>query len=160
MTFYRLFKSKTHLVVECLELRDSDWFSLLKKHIERHKDPESRALALFDAFEEWFCQPDYAGCPFIRGLYDFSLEADDREIVDAIQAHFAAIQELVEELLKAVRPKNYTSIMPQFFSLLTGAITVAHVTGSADVARLNKTLARALLAEKLPTKSARPKRRG
>ena len=148
MTFYRLFESKARLIAECLRLRDSEWFSLLHKHIERHKNPGLRVLALFDAFEEWFRQPDYAGCPFIRVLYDFNVEEDDSEIVGVIQRHFAAIQDLLTELLKAARPKDYAAIAPLFMSLLSGSIVVAQVTGKSDIARINREQAEALLKAK------------
>jgi AcrR family transcriptional regulator len=146
MTFYRLFKSKAGLVAECFRRRDAEWFALLKAHIDRHVEPEERALALFDAFAEWFQQTDYGGCPFVRGLYDFSRETDDREIIEVIDSHFAALQALVTELLKAVRPKDYAAIQPQFMSLLAGSITVSQLTRSAEVARVNRELAQALLS--------------
>ena len=148
MTFYRLFESKARLIAECLRLRDGDWFSLLHEHIERHKNPGARALALFDAFDEWFRQPDYAGCPFIRGLYDFNFEEDDSEIVGVIQAHFAAIQSLVTELLRAARPKDYAAMIPLFMSLLSGSIVVAQVTGKPDIAQISRAQAEALLKRK------------
>src|SRR5579883_654236 len=138
MTFYRLFESKARVIAECLRLRDREWFSLMHKHIERHKTAMARVLALFDAFEEWFRQPDYAGCPFIRGLYDFNVEDDDSEIVGVIQAHFAALQDLVIELLKAARPKDYAAIAPVFMSLLSGSIVISQVSGKSDVARINR----------------------
>jgi AcrR family transcriptional regulator len=151
MTFYRLFESKAHLIAECLRLRDAEWFALLRKHIDRETGAQSRALALFDALQEWFEQPDFAGCPFIRGLYDFNFEEDDKEIVGVIQAHFAAIQDLVMQLVKAARPKDYKEIAPLFMSLLSGSIIVAQVSQASDIAQLNRAQAATLLA-------ARPKR--
>jgi AcrR family transcriptional regulator len=153
MTFYRLFESKAHLIAECLKLRDADWFSLLHKHINRHKTPEERALALFDAFGEWFKQPDYTGCPFIRSLYDFNLEEDDKEIVSVIQSHFASIQGLVVELVKAARPKDYEQLVPLIVSLLSGSIIIAQVSRSADIAQVSRAQAKVLLE----SKTKRPK---
>src|SRR5215831_10445671 len=153
MTFYRLFASKARLIAECLRLRDAEWFALLRRHIDRHRSAQERALALFDAFEEWFQQPDFAGCPFIRGLYDFNLEEDDREIVDVIQSHFAALQDLVTEVLKAARPRDYEEIAPSFTALLSGSIVVAHASREPGIARMNRVHAAALLAvrSKRPT---------
>lgn len=155
MTFYRLFESKARLIAECLRLRDREWFSLLHKHIERHKSPAARALSLFDAFEEWFHQPDYAGCPFIRGLYDFNIEEDDSEIVGVIQTHFTAVQDLVTELVGAARPKDDAAIAPLFMSLLSGSIVIAQVTGKPDIARINRGQAEALLKAKPKRSTAR-----
>jgi AcrR family transcriptional regulator len=161
MTFYRLFESKARLIAECLRLRDAEWFVLLRKHIDQHKGARARALALFDAFEEWFEQPDFAGCPFIRGLYDFNFEEDDKEIVAVIQSHFAATQSLVIELVKAARPKDYREIAPLFMSLLSGSIVVAQVSRVADIARINRAQAAALLAgrrKRSATRSMQAKR--
>lgn len=146
MTFYRLFESKARLIAACLRLRDADWFALLHRHIDQHKGAQARALALFEAFEEWFEQPDFAGCPFIRGLYDFNLEEDDQEIVGVIQAHFAATQNLVTDLVKAARPKDYLQIAPLFMSLLSGSIVVAQVGRSSQIARINREQAATLLS--------------
>jgi len=145
MTFYRLFASKSRLIAECLRLRDAEWFALLRRHVDRHRGALARALALFDAFEEWFQQPDFAGCPFIRGLYDFNFEEDDEEIVGVIRSHFTAIQDLVTALVKAVRPKDYEEIAPLFMSLLSGSIVVAQVSRTSRIARLNRAQAAALL---------------
>jgi AcrR family transcriptional regulator len=146
MTFYRLFESKAGLIAECLRVRDAEWFALLRKHIARHNSAPARVLALFDAFEEWFEQPDFAGCPFIRGLYDFNLEEDDQEIVGVIQAHFAAIQQLVTELVKEARPKDHAQVAPVLMTLLSGAIVVAQVSRSSAIARLSRAQAASLLA--------------
>ena len=148
MTFYRLFESKAHLIAECLRLRDAEWFALLRKHIDQHKSAQARVLALFDAFEEWFRQPDFAGCPFIRSLYDFNFEEDDKEIVGLIQSHFIAIRNLVIELVKAARPKDYEEIAPLLLSLLSGSIVIAQVNRAPDIARINRSQAAALLAMK------------
>jgi AcrR family transcriptional regulator len=148
MTFYRLFESKAGLIAECLRLRHAEWFSLLHKHIARHETPKARVLALFDAFDEWFRQPDFVGCPFIRSLYDFNLEEDDQEIVSVIQSHFAALQTLLTELVRAARPRDFEYVIPVLMSLLSGAIVVAHATHTLDIARINRTQAEALLAAK------------
>jgi AcrR family transcriptional regulator len=155
MTFYRLFKSKARLIAECLRIRDADWFALLRRHVDRHQDPEARALALFDAFEEWFQQPGFVGCPFIRSLYDFNLEQDDQEIVDVIQSHFTALQALITQLLAAVRPGDNARLVLQFMSLLSGSIIVAQITGTSVVARANRAQAKLLLAERPKTASRR-----
>jgi AcrR family transcriptional regulator len=149
MTFYRLFEAKSGLIAECLRLRDAEWFSLLRKHIERHKSARARALALFDAFDEWFRQPDFVGCPFIRSLYDFNLEQDDEEIVRVIQAHFAALQNLVVELVRAARPRDYGRIAPLFMSLLSGSIVVAQVSRAPDIARISRAQADMLLTSRV-----------
>jgi hypothetical protein len=86
-------------------------------------------------------------------LYDFNLEEDDRQIVAVIQAHFAAIQNLVVDLVKEASPKGYEELAPLIMSLLSGSIVVAQVSRTPDIARINRSQAAALLA-------AKPKRVG
>jgi hypothetical protein len=87
-------------------------------------------------------------CPFIRGLYDFNLGQDDEEIVRVIQAHFAALQNLVVELVRAARPRDHGRIAPLFMSLLSGSIVVAQVSRAPDIARISRAQADMLLTSK------------
>ena len=145
MTFYRLFKTKAGLVTEYLRLRDEEWFALLRRHIDAHKAPKERALALFDGLKEWFKEPEFTGCPFLRGLYDFTEADDDPEILTEMQKHFQKLQGLVVELVRAVKPKDYQKIVPQFVTLVAGSIIVAQVSKSPDIAIANKNQAKNLL---------------
>ena len=90
-------------------------------------------------------QPDFAGGPFIRGLYVFNFEAEGAQIVGVIRLHFAAIQDLVTVLVKAARPRDYEAIAPLIMCLLSGSIVIAQVSPGSGIARLNRAQAAALL---------------
>lgn len=72
-TFYRHHISKDELVLAFLEERWRRWtHGWLQASVERSApDTPYRALAVFDALDEWFRRPDYEGCSFIRTLDEF-----------------------------------------------------------------------------------------
>lgn len=145
-TFYHHFPSKNKLVAQYFNRKDEIWFERLKKY---SSDPKKSALdnvlGLFDGLKEWFSEPDFFGCPFIRGLSDFGEEKNDPELVSCIEAHFAETQKYIGSLLKELRPRDYRKFIPQIMSLIAGATIVAHATRDSSIAGINKEMARTLL---------------
>jgi AcrR family transcriptional regulator len=76
-TLYHHFASKEALAMAFLELREQRWtHDWLEAEAERLAEtPAGRALAIFDALDEWFHRPDYESCSFINTLFEIS----DRE---------------------------------------------------------------------------------
>src|SRR5579875_112056 len=72
-TLYRYFPSKEALALAFLEERRRRWTHEWLERTIAEIAPETpeRMLALFDALKEWFRQPDYEGCAFIRTLHEF-----------------------------------------------------------------------------------------
>src|SRR5213596_269679 len=93
-TLYHHFASKEDLVTSFLELREIRWtVDWLQSEVERLAAAgNSRALAVFDALDDWFHRPDFEGCSFINTL----LEIGDREN----PIHLRAIHHL--EVLRAM----------------------------------------------------------
>ncbi len=71
-TLYRHFASKDELILAFLRLREERWtMGWLQERVqERAGTPEGRLLAVFDLFDDWFREPDYAGCPFIKVMLE------------------------------------------------------------------------------------------
>lgn len=146
-TFYNHFESKNKLIAEYFRRKDEIWFARLEKYAHAaEKPPLERLLGLFDGLKEWFGEPDFYGCPFIRGLSDFGKTENDPELVSCVEKHFERTSDLVESLLKLFRPKDCKVLVPQIMSLIAGATVVAHGTRNPQVATLNKEIARTLLA--------------
>ena len=146
-TFYRYFPSKVQLLVEYFRERDDIWYSRLNRFIDSKSEPIDRLLSLFDSLKEWFAEPDFFGCPFIRGLSDFGPESGSPELSRCIAEHFARTEALVESLLVEIRPKNAQKFVPQIMSLIAGATIIAHASHDASIADVNKAMARKLLTE-------------
>lgn len=145
MTFYNHFPTKAKLIAEYLRLMDARWFALLEKHITKTGlSSHNKILAIFDALEEWFSDPDFYGCPFIRGLSDFD-ETDDKEVTVCVGQHFEKTGNLILSLLKESQIKNPESLVPPLLSLVAGAIVVSHATQSPAPSKVNRHTANLIL---------------
>ena len=145
MTFYNHFPTKSKLIAEYLRLRDERWFKLASEFTNDPKNSGSnRVLALFDALEVWFKEPDFYGCPFIRGLSDFDSD-DDPEVNACVTSHFSQTGELILKLLIEAKLKNPEKLVPPLLSLVAGAIVVSHATKSSAAAQVNRETAKILL---------------
>jgi len=146
-TFYNHFESKNKLIAEYYKRKDEVWFSHLSKHSsDPKKTPSENLLGIFDGLYDWYREDDFYGCPFIRGLSDFGGELGDAELKTCVGQHFTKTQELVAELLKKVRPKDYKEFVAKFMSLIAGATVVAHATKNPKIALVNKEMARILIS--------------
>lgn len=145
MTFYNHFPTKAKLIAEYLRLRDVRWFALLDKHTQKSGlKPRDKILAIFDALEEWFSEPDFYGCPFIRGLSDFD-ETDDKEVTACVGQHFEKTGELILGFLKEAKIKNPESLVQPLLTLVAGAIVVSHATQSPASSKVNRVTADLIL---------------
>ncbi len=144
MTFYKHFATKAKLVAEYLRQKDERWFTLVKGHMNQAQAPEEKILAIFDALSVWFSEPDYFGCPFIRGLSDFD-EGNDPEIDECVQRHFSQLGTLIEDQLRLAHFKNHKLLASQILGLIAGSIVVSLASKSPDAAKQNKETAKLLL---------------
>jgi AcrR family transcriptional regulator len=94
MTLYRNFSSKDSLILAFLDRRAERWTQdWLRGGTERlATTPAGRLLAVFDLLDEWFAEPDFEGCAFIRVL----LESNDAgsEVRQATVRHLADVRTL------------------------------------------------------------------
>lgn len=147
MTFFRQFKTKNQLIAEILKIKDDESIELLKKFsLDSKKEGIEKALGIFDGLKAWFSQPNFNGCPFIRGLYDFPFD-DEKEIVKNVDSHFERINKLIDQLLAPLKLKDHKEIAAQFQTLMMGAIVMAQTTKSNKAAVLAKEQARQLLSK-------------
>lgn len=103
-TFYAHFPSKEDLVLAFLERRREHFTEgYFAAELERRGGtPRERLLMIFTILDEWFHQPEYAGCPYIRGM----LEAGEDSTVG--QASISYLQEVRSAILCAARDMNLT----------------------------------------------------
>ena len=146
MTFYKHFPTKSKLVCEFFKLKDQIWFDTLNSYIDQADGAENKILSLFDALEGWFSEPDYYGCPFVRGLSDFDA-SNDPEIAACVNKHFSETTKLVSRLLTEMKVKSeeVNELTTKILTLITGAIVLAHATNSPAAALVNKKVAKELL---------------
>jgi len=148
-TLYRHFRSKEELVVAALERRETLWTrDWLEQEIRRRaRKPETRLLAIFDAFDDWFRRDDYESCLFINTL----LETHDRAspIGSASVAHLANVRDVARELADEAGIPDPDGLARQWQLLMAGAITAAAM-GDADAAHRARDLGTLLLRRERP----------
>lgn len=143
MTLYRHFKSKEALVRAFLERREELWSKkwLEKNLLEGQRSPEERLLAFFDAFDEWFRQPEFDGCSFVNSL----LEGRQIEAIRSAAAqHLANLRHLIERFAREAGLIDVERFARGWHVLLKGAIVARH-EGQLDAALEAKSTARLLL---------------
>jgi AcrR family transcriptional regulator len=154
-TLYHHFPSKQDLVCSFLELREARWtVEWLQAEVERLAAAgTSRALAVFDALDEWFHQPDYEGCSFINTL----LEIDDPEnpIHQMAVRQLDAVRRILEEYAVQSGARRPVELSYQLQLLMMGAI-VAASRGDSQAARRARALAELLLARATRARGASP----
>ena len=87
MTLYRHFRTKEELVLAFLNERTRRWtYDWLESAVERlASDPRDRALAVFDALDEWFRGAEFEGCSFSRTLYEIGTDPIRQAAVDHLE---------------------------------------------------------------------------
>lgn len=87
MTLYRHFRTKEELVLAFLNERTRRWtYDWLESAVERlASDPRDRALAVFDALDEWFRGAEFEGCSFSRTLYEIGTDPIRQATVDHLE---------------------------------------------------------------------------
>ncbi len=148
MTLYNHFGSQDELILAALERRDARWRDWFRHAVERRAEtPHGRLLAVFDAIEEWFAQPDFQGCMFMRAASEYG----DRD--DPIHAVAAEHQRLLlaelRDLAAAAGAKRPAKLAREILLLVMGAIVATQVNGPVDAGKAAKKAAEVLIEEAL-----------
>jgi AcrR family transcriptional regulator len=124
MTLYRHFPSKKDSALAFLDLREERWtIEWLKAEIERRAHtPRERLLAVFDLYHEWFQQPDFEGCSFIKVM----LESEPGSpLHEAACAQLNKLGDYVTDLALAADVTDPASLSSTWQMLMKGAIVSA-----------------------------------
>lgn len=123
-TLYRHFSSKDELILAFLQLREERWTNgwLRAQVRERGGTPEEQLLSVFDLFDEWFHEPDYAGCPFIKVLLEMGA---GHPAGAACIAHLETVSELLTQLGADAGLRDPAELAQSLHLLLCGSIIQA-----------------------------------
>jgi len=147
-SMYKHFRTKEDLILAALRLRDEQFRNWLIRRMEERGDtPRAQLLALFDALGEWFAQPNFQGCMFIKasGEYQHPDHPIHAQAADHKRLLFAHLRSLAAKA-GAAKPD---ALARQLLLLKEGAIVTAHMVQSADPASDAKAVANSLLAQAL-----------
>lgn len=143
-SMYKHFRTKEDLILAALRLRDENFRNWLYRRMEELGDaPRSKLLAMYDALEEWFEDPGFRGCMFIKA----SAEYQDAE--DAIHVQSAEHKRLLFEHVGALCAEAGLSdpddLARQLLVLKEGAIVMAVLGRGSGAARDAKAAAAGLI---------------
>lgn len=142
-TLYRHFPSKDELALEFLRRREERWTYgwVAAEARRRGATPEEQLLAIFDAFDEWFRQPDFEACSFINVLLEMgSAHPTGTACVD----HLANIRALVRSLAEDAGLREPEAFAHSWHILMKGSI-VAASEGDSEAAKRAQKMGRALI---------------
>lgn len=96
-SIYKHFRTKEDLILAALRLRDENFRNWLYRRLEElAANPRDQLTALFDALQEWFEQPEFRGCMFIKAASEYQdadhpIHQQSAEHKRLLQRHFTGL---------------------------------------------------------------------
>lgn len=132
-SMYKHFRTKEDLILAVLRLRDENFRNwLYRRMAELGKTPAEQLIAMFDALGEWFAEPDYRSCMFIKASAEYQ-EADDPIHAQSAE-HKRLLFNHICDLAKQAGANDPAALARQLLLLKEGAIVTAHLRHSDDPA--------------------------
>lgn len=144
-TLHRHFRSKDELVLAFLVRREELWTRewLEAEARRRGETAEEQLLAIFDVFDGWFRQGDFAGCSFINVL----LEMGNGHPVGTASAEFLEnIRSLIARFAEEADLREPEAFAHSWHILMKGSI-VAAGEGDVEAAQRAKRMGRLLIEQ-------------
>ena len=143
-SMYKHFRTKEDLILAVLRLRDEHFRNWLYRRMEELADtPRQQLLALFDALEEWFDEPGYKGCMFIKASSEY--QEASHPIHQQSADHKRMLERHMTELAEKAGLANPSVLARQLLLLKEGAIVTAHLGHTDNPAQDAKATAVELL---------------
>jgi len=144
-SMYKHFRTKEDLILAVLNLRDEHFRGWLFQRMEELADtPRQQLIAMFDALEEWFGEPGYKGCMFIKASSEYQDPTDPIHKQSA--AHKRLLERHITKLAKDAGLSKPVVLARQLLLLKEGAIVTAHL-GHTDKPAKDAKLAAVCLVE-------------
>jgi len=141
---YKHFRTKEDLIVATLRLRDEQFRNWMVRRVEAlASTPREQLLATFDALGEWFREPEFKSCMFIKA----SSEYQDRDHpIHAIAAeHKRLLHQYFKKLAVQAGAGNPDKLAHQVLIMKEGAIVLAHLHEPEEVAANARSAAAVLI---------------
>lgn len=144
-SMYKHFRTKEDLILAVLRLRDEHFRNWLYRRMEELADkPRAQLIAMFDALEEWFQEPGYRGCLFIKASSEYQDSTHPIHMQSA--DHKRMLERHVTELAQKAKMNDPAGLARQLLLLKEGAIVTAHLGHTENPAQDAKSAAIALIA--------------
>ncbi len=131
---YKHFRTKEDLILATLRLRDEQFRNWLLRRVEElASNPKDQLLAIFEALTEWFEEPEFQSCMFVKA----SSEYQDRTHpihVTAAEHKRMLLTDFTERARKA--GANAPEALAEALLIIKeGAIVLAHLHDKSHVAK-------------------------
>lgn len=144
-SMYKHFRTKEDLILAVLRLRDEHFRNWMYRRMEELAGtPRDQLIAMFDALEEWFSEPGYKGCMFIKASSEY--QDTSHPIHQQSADHKRMLERHVCELTRNARLSNPEILARQLLLLKEGAIVTAHLGHTENPAQDAKAVAIMLVA--------------
>ena len=125
-SMYKHFRTKEDLIIAVLRLRDEHFRNWLYRRMEELAEtPREQLIAMFDALEEWFSEPGYKGCMFIKASSEFQETSHPIHMQSA--DHKRMLERHMIGLAERADLTNPELVSRQLLLLKEGAIVTAHL---------------------------------
>lgn len=141
---YKHFRTKDDLILATLRLRDEQFRNWIVRRIEELADnPADQLIASFDALREWFLEPNYLGCMFIKASSEY--QEKDTSINAICAEHKRILERYFIDLATQAGARNPEQLGAQIVLLQEGAIVIADLLDPNKAADDAKAAATTLL---------------
>lgn len=143
-SMYKHFRTKEDLILATLKLRDERFRENFVAQVEAvSDDPKEQLLATFDALGNWFAEPKFKSCMFIKASSEY--QDKDHPIHIESKDHKKILQDYLCELAEKAGLANPAELAAQLQLLQEGAIVLAHLRTGQNVADDAKKAAQTLI---------------
>lgn len=141
---YKHFRTKEELILATLRLRDEQFRNWLRRRIEAlSNEPEGQLLAIFDALGEWFEEPGFRSCMFIKASSEYQ---DSSHPIHATAAEHKRLLSLYfASIAQKTNAKDPVDLARQLLVIKEGAIVLAHLHDHKQVTADARAVARTVI---------------
>ena len=142
---YKHFRTKEELILATLRLRDEQFRNWLMRRVEAlASDPRDQLIAIFDALAEWFDEPEFKSCMFIKASSEYQ---DRKHPIHATAAeHKRLIAADFTERARKAGAKDPEALARELLIVKEGAIVLAHLHDSKQIAQDARRAAQTLIS--------------
>ena len=145
---YKHFRTKEELILATLRLRDEQFRNWLRRRIETlATDPRDQLLAIFDVLAEWFEEPGFRSCMFIKASSEYQDASHPIHATAAEHKRLLAIY--FTEIAEKAGASDPQALAHQLLIIKEGAIVLAHLHDHKMVAKQASHLARIAIQDKV-----------
>jgi AcrR family transcriptional regulator len=146
-TLYNHFPSKAALIVAVLEAEGDAWRKWFFERLATlDQTPQARLLGAFDILYDWFADPYFYGCPFIKAASEF--DSKHAAVYGTVAFHKRHITDWLKADLAEMKVDDVDHATRGFVVLIDGAIVAAQSSGDPAFALNAKHLAKVYMLQR------------